>query len=179
MTLTEQALAIALRAHGGQVRKTDDSPYIIHPIMVSQLLARHGFSDVVCAAALVHDVLEDTNVAEEALRAALGEEVVQIVLKVTEDKSLRWEERKQQYCDVVRAGSEAVKAVSIADKIHNLESLLDAYDRHGQALWQAFNRGKTEKLWFEENMLGMLKESWEHPLVLRYEALVLKMRELG
>jgi guanosine-3',5'-bis(diphosphate) 3'-pyrophosphohydrolase len=172
MTLSEKAFCIALKAHDGQFRKTDTTPYIAHPVMVAETLARAGFPDLVTAAALVHDVIEDTSVTREELLAALGEEVIAIVDAVTEDKSLPWEARKSAYIEQVRGAGAEAKAVSLADKIHNIESMLDAYGREGEAVWAHFNRTKDTKLWFENRMLAMLEESWDHPLIARYRTLV-------
>ncbi len=176
--LIEKAAKIAAQAHAGQMRKGDDTPYIVHPFMVAMLLQKNGFSDTCIAAALVHDVLEDTEYGADALRSALGDEVMAIVLTLTEDKTLPWEERKKKYIESVRQGSEEAKAVSIADKIHNLKSLLAMHAQKGSETWKAFNRGKEQKLWFEEAMLQMFKETWRHPLVDEYEGLVQKMRLL-
>ena len=123
MDIVEKALRIMLLAHGQQVRKTDGSPYIIHPMMVAKKLARLGFSDETIAAALVHDVLEDTDVTEQQLRQELGDKVVDIILPLSEDKKLEWETRKKKYINDVKNASVETKAVSIADKIHNLERI--------------------------------------------------------
>lgn len=179
MSLPEKAMRLALRAHEGQVRKTDGSPYVIHPIMVALKLARHGFSDEVVAAALVHDVLEDTPVNEDELKQELGQEVLDIVTGVSEDKNLEWEMRKEAYAKQIGAGSDGVKAVSIGDKIHNLESVLRTYDEIGPTIWEKFNRGKEKKMWFEHLVLDALKEHWEHPLIAEYEALIKKADALS
>lgn len=178
VSLTERALCIALAAHAQQVRKTDDSPYIVHPVMVALLLARHGFEEPVIAAALVHDVLEDTNVAEGTLRRELGDEIADLVKTVSEDKTLPWEERKRAYIQHVRVGSEGAKAISVADKIHNLQSLLAGHAQQGSSVWEKFNRGKEEKLWFEREMLRALQENWHHPLVDEYARSVERMAAL-
>src|SRR3989344_1007289 len=94
ISLIEKAARIALEAHSRQKRKDDGSPYIIHPFMVALKLVKNGFSDETVAAALVHDVLEDTKVSEETLQKELGNSVLNIIKVVTEDKSLPWEEIK-------------------------------------------------------------------------------------
>lgn len=170
--LVEKAVRIAAIAHKEQVRKTDNTPYIVHPIMCAFLLKEHGFGPEVIAAALVHDVVEDTDVTLNDLRTELGNTVADIVAAVSEDGSLAWEERKQAYVASVREASEEAKAVSIADKIHNMESLLAALDEQGEALWAKFNRGKDKKLWFEKEMLAIFEASWQHPLVERYRTLI-------
>lgn len=170
--IIEKAARIAIEAHKDQIRKGDGLPYIIHPFMVALKLAKYNFSDTVIAAALVHDVLEDTDYPDTKLGTELGEEVLEIVQSVTNDDSLPWEEKKKKYIESVRNSSEGAKAVALADKIHNVESLLEAYDKQGSKIWDKFNRGKEQKLWFESEVLNMLKETWHHPLIEKYENLL-------
>ena len=177
-SLIDTAARIAAVAHRKQVRKQENVPYIAHPTAVALKLAKHGFSDEVVAAALVHDVLEDTDFPESELRDEMGEEVMQIVDAVTNDDSLDWESKKLKYIETVRAGSESAKAVAAADKIHNAEDLIASHEKQGADLWKSFNRGKDKKIWFEEEMLKMLNETWDHPLVEEYEVLVEKMKML-
>lgn len=172
INIIDTALRIAIEAHKNKTRKADDQPYIIHPVMVALKLAKHNFPDKVIAAALAHDVLEDTNYPEQKLRKELGNEVLEIIKTVTNDQSLPWEDKKKQYVETVRKGSEAAKAVAVADKIHNLESLLIAYEKQGPDLWKRFNRGKEDKVWFENEVLKMLKDTWRHSLIEEYEHLL-------
>lgn len=178
LSLLERAARMAAIAHKDQVRKEGGTPYIVHPFMIALRLMGSGFPEPVIAAALVHDVPEDTDVTLDVLQAELGDEVADIVRAVTNDDSLSWEEKKVAYIESVRQGPEGAKAVATADKIHNAESLLAAHARLGTSLWDNFNAGRDKKIWFEEKMLAMLKESWQHPLVDEYEALVRKMQTL-
>ena len=172
MTLTEKALHIALQAHASQVRKSDGTPYIAHPIMVALYLKEYGFDELVIAAALVHDVLEDTEFSREKLVEVLGADVVQIVENVSEDTSLEWEVRKEQYVAQVAGADEAAKAVSIVDKIHNAESIIDYHAAEGKDAWIVFNRGKKKKLWFENMLYAEVSKTWSHPMLARYRALI-------
>lgn len=178
MSLIEKAIRIAAVAHKGQTRKDGDIPYVVHPFMVAVKLLQHGFRDEVIAAALTHDVLEDTNFVEEKLREELGEEVVAIVKTVSEDKSLPWEERKEKYIETVKNGSVEAKAVSIADKISNTENLLAGYSIHGPTMWKYFSRGYKKMLWDRELALTMFKDTWKHPLIDEYEKVMASFRLL-
>ncbi|MBK7402819.1 MAG: bifunctional (p)ppGpp synthetase/guanosine-3',5'-bis(diphosphate) 3'-pyrophosphohydrolase, partial [Myxococcales bacterium] len=96
-----RALGIAARAHRDQVRKGKDVPYVTHPVHVARILDRHGFSEDLVLAGLLHDVLEDTAVSEQELLDAVGGEVVALVRAVTETKSedgveRSWEVRKAE-----------------------------------------------------------------------------------
>ena len=178
MNIIEKATRIAVEAHEGQRRKGDDLPFIIHPFMVALKLAKYNFPDKVIAAALAHDILEETKYPEEELRKELGNEVAEIVKAVTNENIPDWEEKKKKYVESVRKSSEDAKAVSVADKIHNLESLLIAYAEQGPAVWKKFNRGKEQKMWFENKVLKMLKDTWQHPLIEEYEHLLEQAKEL-
>jgi hypothetical protein len=68
--------------------------------------------------------------------------------------------------------------VSIADKIHNLESLLIAYEQLGPSIWDKFNTTKDKKIWAENELLKMYKQSLNHPLVIEYQNLVNKINQL-
>lgn len=176
--IIERALQIAVAAHKEQVRKDNGTPYVVHPIMVARIVERYGFGEMVIAAALTHDALEDTEVSEAALRTELGDEVVDIVTAVSEDKSLEWEDRKQQYIEAVVAASEETKAVSVADKIHNAECIMRGHALLGAKVWEKFNRGKAKKLWFERTLCDQLKAVWKHPMLEEYDRLVRQLEVL-
>lgn len=175
MNLIEVATALAIKAHEGQTRKESNKPYVVHPIGVALILARHGFDEVVISAGLLHDVLEDTSITHDALSTLVGGDVAELVASVSHDAELPWEEKKKNYIEMIRKGGDSTKAIATADKIANAQSLLCAYEKEGPALWAHFNAGREKKLWFEHAMLTMLDESWEHPLIDEYAQYVEKM----
>jgi guanosine-3',5'-bis(diphosphate) 3'-pyrophosphohydrolase len=129
--LYEQALAFATRYHEGQVRKNAlAEPYITHPVGVAQLLMEAGITDeIVLAAALLHDTVEDTAATDALVRAEFGDEVADVVAEVTDDKSLPKEVRK--CLQVVNAHHKSWRAalVKAADKLHNLRDMVDSPPR--------------------------------------------------
>lgn len=164
---------MAIGAHAGQKRKSDNFPYIIHPFMVAMILMRYNFSDTVIAAGLVHDVVEDTDISLKKIREELGNEVAEIVMKVSEKKKdVPWEDRKKTYIEVIRKNSEEVKAISLADKIHNITNMTEAYREKGEEFWKNFSRGKADQVWFAQELLKMFSEGWTHPMVDEYKTLV-------
>lgn len=170
--LLDTAARLAAEAHAGQTRKGDGSPYIAHPFMVALILARHGFPEPVLAAALVHDVLEDTATPASVIEARLGAQVLKLVAAVTNEELPDWEEKKRRYVARVGRAPEGAKAVCAADKMHNLRCLMQAYAQEGPAVWKRFNRGRAGKLGFEREVLAMLRRTWDHPIVEEYAGLL-------
>jgi guanosine-3',5'-bis(diphosphate) 3'-pyrophosphohydrolase len=85
------AVMFAAERHKKQLRRdTEASPYINHPIALAHLLANTGGIDdlLVLQAAVLHDVIEDTPTTAAELRERFGDEVTNIVIEVTDDKSL-------------------------------------------------------------------------------------------
>jgi len=127
LALIVKAMDFAAAKHRGQGRKDEaNTPYINHPISLANLLANHGcITDVnVIIAALLHDTIEDTNTTADEIEGLFGTTVKNIVLEVTDDKSLPSPERKR--LQVVNAASISYEAklVKLADKICNLQDMV-------------------------------------------------------
>lgn len=173
--IVENALLLAVKYHKRQKRK-DGQPYIIHPIMVAIMLSKYSFKDEVIAGGICHDLLEDTKCREKEIVEVCGQKVLEIVRAVSDDKKYHkphlWEKRKRIQIKKAKNAPNEAKAVYTADKIHNLQSLLTQYKKEGDKVWRHFDRGKDIKLAFEKRTLDMLKETWSHPLIKKYEKLI-------
>ena len=120
------ALAFAADKHKNQRRKdADASPYINHPIALANLLLNEaGVEDQrVLIAAVLHDTIEDTDTTEQELVKHFGKDVADIVLEVTDDKTLPKAERKQLQIEHAAHISRRAKLVKLADKICNLRDI--------------------------------------------------------
>ena len=127
LSLLLKALAFAAHKHRDQRRKdAGASPYINHPIALADLLVNEGgITDVeVLCAALLHDTLEDTDTRQEELVDAFGSRVARIVVEVTDDQSLRSEERKRLQVEHAPKLSVEAKLVKVADKTCNLRDIV-------------------------------------------------------
>lgn len=113
--------------HQGQVRKdTDHSPYITHPLAVARAIAEIGRvgDKLVLKAAILHDTIEDTDTTAEEIRQAFGEDVLKIVLEVTDDKSHEKMERKRLQVLHAPGLSYPARIIKLADKITNCQDIL-------------------------------------------------------
>src|ERR671931_148479 len=126
--LLERAFVFASEAHEGQQRRSGED-FILHPLGVAKILAELGRDDATLAAALIHDVVEDTRASIEEVRAEFGEEVARLVEGVTKLTRIRFQSREQaeaeNYRKMVVAMSEDVRVILIklADRLHNLRTI--------------------------------------------------------
>ncbi|KAF3420391.1 hypothetical protein E2986_10310 [Frieseomelitta varia] len=112
--------------HKDQRRKDEqETPYINHPIGVANILIQEGniHDPVVIIAALLHDIVEDTNTTFEEIENQFGTEVCNIVKEVTDDKSLPKAERKRLQIQNASKKSHKAKLINLADKLYNLRDL--------------------------------------------------------
>jgi guanosine-3',5'-bis(diphosphate) 3'-pyrophosphohydrolase len=120
-----RAAVYAADRHCGQARGDGVTPYINHPLAVANILLNDGdVSDLVTlVAALLHDVVEDTNATIGELRTLFGEDVAAIVAEVSDDTSLPREQRRLEQLGRIRLMSPGGRLVKLADKIANLRDL--------------------------------------------------------
>ena len=175
----QQAINLASRLHSGQVRKGDvDLPYISHPFSVAWILSNYTDDEDIIISGLLHDTLEDVKgYYYEDLKRDFGVKVAEIVKGVSEDKDpnvesdekATWEDRKTKYLAGLDNDSNESLMVCAADKIHNLQSMIDAYQEKGEALWDSFNSPKDKKLWLYQEIAKTLKKKLNSPIVAELE----------
>ena len=157
----DEAIRVATYAHRNQVRKSTEIPYIVHPYAVMTIASSETDDEDVLIACLLHDVLEDApeELSREEMEERFGKRVLAIVSGVTKDSTIKgWRERSEAYIDHLRQAPIESVIVSAADKIHNLQSILTDYATHGEHLWDRFNAGKHEQLWWYTSILEVLEE---------------------
>ena len=167
----DAALALAARAHRDQLRKGTDLPYIAHPVHVSAILMHHGFGEDLAIAGLLHDVVEDTDISLDTIRADFGSVVAGLVEAVTETKSvdgveLPWEQRKAEKLARLQAGGPEVAALKAADAIHNARAIVADLQRDGAVVWERFKRGPEQTVSYYRAIYdGVRAKLGTHPIV--------------
>ncbi len=143
--MLNKAFLFALEAHGKQIRK-DGDPYIVHPVEVAMELARNGAKDYLICAGYLHDVIEDAGITGEQLREEFGDEIAELVMLDSEDKTKSWEERKQtSIYKLNHTDRKDYKMLMCADKLSNIRSIKIEGDAVGDMVWERFNRGKESQ----------------------------------
>ncbi|MHC4127708.1 MAG: HD domain-containing protein [Planctomycetota bacterium] len=117
-----EAASMAARAHRNQLRKDKRTPYFSHPVRVALTVAvKFNCTDEkVLAAALLHDVLEDTRVDYDDLLERFGPEIAGIVAALSKDTRLVEPERERRYYDELADAPWRARLIKLADVYDNL-----------------------------------------------------------
>lgn len=184
--LIEHAIRVAARAHRHDCRKGSDIPYLSHSASVALLLERVGISDDhIIAAALLHDVVEDTAVTIADLERDFPPIVVELVEGLSERKldaegnHRSWHDRKRDHLDVVAAAPFGVRAITLADKLHNLGTMVFDLEL-GEPIWSRFNASREDILWYQQSMLQAADQGEKEliPLVTACKQFIERLRAL-
>ena len=126
--LIVRAFSFAAKAHEGQQRRSGE-PFIMHPVGVAIICAGLRLDEQTIAAALLHDVVEDTGTDLDTVRAEFGDEIAALVDGVTKLTRVQFQSREQaeaeNYRKMVVAMAEDVRVilVKLADRLHNLRTI--------------------------------------------------------
>ncbi len=158
--LVRASLEQARSDHAGQVRNgSGGMPYIEHPVRVAALLAEHGCGEEVLAAALLHDVVEDSETTLDELREKFGGAVTGLVGAMTDDGSIEnYRERKAEHRERLAAAPAEALAIYGADKLVNSDTLRVAYGEEGDAVRAEFKVPLELKLEIWEEDLALLRD---------------------
>ena len=115
------------------------------------------------AAALLHDVVEDTGVTEEEIRERFGSRVACLVANETEDKTKSWRERKGATIQHLKSAPREIKILALGDKLSNMRCTAKDYLVLGDEIWQRFNeKDKAMHAWYYWGIADALDDLKEH-----------------
>lgn len=165
--VVEHAIRLAAVAHKSQNRKSSGIPYIAHPMSVCLILMKAGFYDEsILAAAILHDVVEDTELSIEDLQEHFSADVVRYVEEMTEEKETEdgekrsWPDRKRSHIEVMQQATLGARAIELADKLHNLEAMLfDLQTEDRQTFWRHFGASPDEIIQYYRSMIEAAGQS--------------------
>jgi GTP pyrophosphokinase len=186
-----EALQWATWAHQGQIRKGSQTPYISHPMAVAGLVMEHGSDEDQVIAALMHDLVEDQGGMDTLLQIKhrFGAGVADIVDGCSDDAPLRgepkkpWKERKERYLEHLAHAAPSILLVSLADKVHNLRTIVTDLREHGEVAWERFTAKKQGSVWYYEQLLVIFAQACENGKIPRslfaeFRASIEEMRQL-
>jgi GTP pyrophosphokinase len=128
LDLLRGAYAFAARAHEGQLRRSGE-PYVLHSVAVAHILADLRMDATTVAAALLHDVPEDTPQTLEEVRREFGNEIATLVDGVTKLGKIQWKSQEEKQAENLRkvflamASDVRIILIKLADRLHNLRTI--------------------------------------------------------
>lgn len=168
-TLLNQAIVFATEAHKGQFRKGTQAPYILHPLEAAAIVSTMTEDEEILAAAVLHDVVEDTGTTIEEIREIFGKNVAEYVSAESENKrenlsaESTWKIRKRETLEHLKTAPKEIKMITLGDKLSNIRAIYRDYNTIGDELWNRFNqKDKNEHLWYYQGIADCLSELDEH-----------------
>ena len=143
--MLDEVLKFATKAHGSQKRKYTGEPYIVHPIAVSEIVKTVPHTDEMVAAALLHDVVEDTPVTIKEIETKFGTKVAELVGWLTDTSRPEDGNRKTRKSIDRLHSAEApaeTQTIKLADLIHNTESI----ERYDPSFYKVYRQEKIALL---------------------------------
>tara|TARA_X000000950_G_C13628912_1_gene542609 strand:- start:214 stop:708 length:495 start_codon:yes stop_codon:yes gene_type:complete len=143
--MLDDVLKFATKAHGDQKRKYTGDPYIVHPIAVAEIVKTVPHTDAMIAAALLHDVVEDTPVTIEQIKDKFGSEVAELVgwlTDISRPENGNRKTRKSLDRDHSANAPAEAQTIKLADLIHNTKSI----EKHDPHFWKVYKQEKIALL---------------------------------
>ena len=183
-----EALQLTFDLFGKDARKSSPVPAMAHLLSVCALVQMDGGDEDEAIAALLHDTLEDKPqfITREEIKKRFGAHVLEII-EVSTDTPLDyqggpkppWRDRKQSYLDHTRTTSPALLRVTVADKVDNLRAILADHQRIGGELWQRFNAGQTDIVWYYQQSVKAYEQAgFQSPMLTELTRLVAELSAL-
>jgi len=147
------AIDLAVRSHRGQLRKDGRTPALNHSLRVALKVASMGAESAVIAAAVLHDVIEDTPASWDTVRDEVGERVAEQVQSLSEDKRLPRTERRPALLERLPHLPQWTKIIKLADVLDNLHDLKNLdwseekqrrFLRDCRLFWEACRNGSPD-----------------------------------
>ena len=179
--LLNKAIVFATNAHDGQFRKSTDIPYILHPVEAASIVGTMTTDDKILAAAVLHDVVEDTNTTVEQVKELFGDRVAHLVASESENKrenlpaESTWKIRKEETLAHLKTAPLEVKMITLGDKLSNIRAIHRDYLTLGDEVWNRFNqKDPKEHYWYYQSIADCLTELKGYPVYNEYCELISK-----
>lgn len=185
LPLFERAVVFAAAAHCGATRKGSRIPYLSHPVEAAAIVSELTDDQELIAAAVLHDVVEDTEVTIQEISDGFGERVASYVSGESENKRRElppentWLLRKEETITFLKERADRnAKILALADKLSNLRSIARDVDRIGDQLWERFHqKDKAMHGWMYRQIAEAVRELEAYPAWKEYDRLIRKVFE--
>jgi len=165
------------------LRKGTHTPYILHPLEATAIVASMTDDLEIIAAAILHDTLEDAHISVGEIADKFGPRVADLVKSETENKrenlsaSETWLIRKEETIEYLSNEKDiAVKMIALADKLSNIRAIHQDHQAIGDKLWERFNQHDPQMhAWYYRAIADATAELAHYPAWQEYSRLVEKV----
>jgi len=164
-SLLDRAIIYAVKAHAGIERRGKGFPYIVHPMEAVEIVATMTPDQELLSAAVLHDVVEDTPVTVDDLRAEFGDRIATLVEQESDkfvegvSEADSWHDRKQAAIDRLAAAPKDAKMVALGDKLSNMRAIWRDWLEKDDAIWSIFHvTDPAEHEWHYRGLADSLRE---------------------
>ena len=180
MELLSMAFLHAVKLHDAMRRKGTQLPYILHPAETAAIVGTMTDDQSILAAAVLHDVVEDTPATVAEIRELFGERVAALVAAESEDKredrpaAETWLQRKQEAIGVIRNTTDiGVKMIFLGDKLANMRSFKRDFESLGMAFYERFNQKDPQMhKWYHRSIADAMPELQHTDAWKEYDSLI-------
>jgi (p)ppGpp synthase/HD superfamily hydrolase len=180
-----EAQLLAFNLHGRDARKCSTVPMLSHMLSVCAMVLQDGGTEDEGIAALLHDALEDKpeEISANEIEELFGKKVL-VIIEISSDTPKGfaggpkppWRERKDAYLKHVINADPTLLRVTIADKVDNARAIPADHRRIGEKVWERFNAGKEDQLWYYQSALTAYRSAgFTSPLLNDLDELVSKL----
>ena len=178
-SLLDRAIIFAVKAHAGTERRGKGFPYIVHPLEAVEIVATITPDQELLAAAALHDVVEDTDVSVDEIRAEFGDRIAALVAAesdtfeegVSEEDS--WHSRKRAAIERLASASHDAKIVALGDKLSNMRAIARDWAVQGDSFWNIFHaKDPKDHEWHYRGLAESLRDLQDTFAYKEFESLI-------
>ncbi len=171
----EEAIHFMVKANRGQKRKNENIDKSFHSMIIYTMLREYTTTEDILVSALLHDVINDTEYGYEEIEERFGTLVADMVSDLSEDMAItKWLNRKREYVGRMRKNDDVnVINIMLADKLHNLLSNYENFQKNGDKIWKNTGGSKDENCWLYRECYLIAKNKHAYPgLLKRYREMI-------
>lgn len=185
--LLDRAIIFAVEAHRGKLRRDGHTPYILHCTETAAIAATMTQDPEVLSAAVLHDVIEDTDVTSQELQSHFSPRIARLVEEMSENKRSHlppedtWLIRKEETISTLEHTNDAaIRQLFLADKLSNLRGIARDFDEYGDDLWECFHqKSRAKQAWYYARLEAALSPLKSTEAFREFHHLRLKIFEHG
>ena len=177
--LLDRAIIFAVKAHSGTERRGKGFPYIVHPLEAMEIVATITPDQELLAAAALHDVVEDTDVSVDEIRAEFGDRIAALVAAESDtfEEGVReedsWHSRKRAAIERLASASHDAKIVALGDKLSNMRAIARDWAVKGDSFWNIFHaKDPKDHEWHYRGLAESLRELQDTFAYKEFESLI-------